>query len=148
MQVIPNRAAPNPMPARSPHFNGQQEYQTFKQKMAAFPADSVERLAEIKRLEVAEAPKHAKHVQLALAIGKVDQSIAWLNAQIMSLIGERQRGKQARPAKRDDLIVAARTADQPTEDIQAKAKEYLGDLRQAQDDTLTQHGYTTQGEKA
>lgn len=147
MRIMPTLNAQSRQPA-SPKFTGQAEYEAFKKRLHEFPTDSMERLAEIKREEVAEAPAHNKHVQLAIKLGKVDTHIQWLNAQILKLIGERRNGKGLSKETPGIISAVQQNPGKQPEEIQASAKEYLADLRKAQDDELVERGFTTEGEKA
>ncbi len=113
----------------APRFQGQPERDAFKARLREFPEDSLARLAEIKREEVAEAPKHVKHVKLAVAYGQKDTHIHWMNQTILSLMKIRNGQRTSDPA-------ASETA-----------QAHLGDLREAMNAVFEERGFSSEGQK-
>ena len=104
-------------------------YKAYLDHMKKFPKQSVDGLADIKREEVAEAPKHQKHIAKAMEYGKKDENIKWFNGKIMSLLKVRTGQKESNP-----------TASEA-------ARQDLVDMRDALNEVLKANGYSDKGQK-
>lgn len=107
-------------------FGGEAEYQQYLKQLRAYPQGSIERLAQIKRNEKNEGPKH---IALAVFHGLRDSHIKELNGLITGLLKVRNRNKAKDPA------------------VSAKASEDLSDLRKAIETVLEDNGFDKNGRK-
>ena len=107
-------------------FSGEAEYQKYLAQLRGFDGDAIERLAQIKRNEKNEGPKH---IALAVWHGFRSDFIDTLNDEIRRLLKVRNRNKTSDPA------------------VSAQGKEHLGDLRHAIETVLCEHGYDKTGNK-
>lgn len=117
-------------PIGRPHaLKVQADYKEYKEKLDQFPKDSINRLATIKRVEAEDAPRHVKHVALAIGYGLRDSNIGWLNSTIRALQKVRNANRNSDPA------------------VSATAQKDLVDLRDAMSDTLKEPGFDAIGQK-
>lgn len=121
-----------------PRFQGQKEYEQFKKEFEAFPADSLDKLEEIKQLS-----GKPQHIKLARQYAKEDPHVRQFNQYVDTFINQRQKDasqhKQASYltqlgnglAKVGEYI--GLTTPKPT------GQELLNDLRKALGEVLEKH---------
>jgi hypothetical protein len=113
-------------PLKFPRFTGEKEYQQYLGMLREFSPKGIDMVALIKRHEKDEG---AKHIAIAMGLGVIDTQVKQLNKVIVDLIRQRNKNKTKDPA------------------LHNQAKEFLGDLRNAITQVLSENGYDEKGHK-